>query len=62
MSDEDAGVDDVGAGSCTGGVVVVVCCGAGRVAGQTGQAPGGVGLCDDGLDGDDGVLFDVVDL
>ena len=62
MSDEDAGVDDVGAGSCTGGVVVVVCCGAGRVAGQASQVPGGVGLGDNGLDGDDGVLFDVVDL
>jgi hypothetical protein len=56
----DSGVDDVGASALPGRVVVRVCRVAGPIAGQACQSPIRVRLC--GLDGDDPILLDIIDL
>lgn len=59
----DTGVDDVGAGSGAGGAVVDVGGLARGLGGKTGETPrGDGGLGGVGVDGEDGLLLDVLDL
>lgn len=56
----DTGVNHVGAGASTGGVVVAVGGGTGTGARDASKAPGSVVLL--GVDGDNGILLNVLDL
>lgn len=58
----DTSVEDVGAGAGTGAVVVDVRAAATAAVGDAAQTPGGVGLADVGVNGEDLLLLDVVDL
>lgn len=62
MGGLNAGVDDIGAGSGTSGVVVAVCGRAGTSVGEASKAVGSAGLADNCGDGCHGVLLDVLDL
>jgi hypothetical protein len=58
----DAGVDDIGAGAGSVGAVTSVGGFARSLAGETSQAPRGASLGNVGIDVDDGILLNVLDL
>lgn len=62
MSCVDASVDDVGAGAGTGAVVVGVGGAARFLVGDAAKAPRSILLRGEGVDGEDGILLNVVDL
>lgn len=62
VSRVNTGVDDVGAGAGSIRVVTRVGCLTRGLAGETSQAPRGASLGDVGIDLDDGVLLNVLDL
>jgi hypothetical protein len=62
VSSVNAGVDDIGAGSCTGAVVVDVGSASLFMVGDTTETPRGIVLRSVSVDGEDGILLNVVDL
>lgn len=58
----DTSVDDIGTGPCTGAVVVDVGSASLFMVGDTAETPRGIVLRSVSVDGEDGILLDVVDL
>lgn len=58
----NTGVDNVDAGTLAGTAVVLVSLAALCLVGNTSKTPGGVGLLNDGIDVEHGVLLDIFDL
>lgn len=60
--DINAGIDNVGASTLASGIVIGVSLAASLVARDTGKTPGSIVLLSSSLDGDDGILLNVLDL